>query len=457
MNSFVVRQPQFGRSLRELRIQRGLSQRDLATGVVNPSYISLLESGSRVPTLDVVIQLSQVLDVPLRQLIVSDPVSLVEPDVSDLMWQILAGSATDFGDLAAARQRIETAYAQSRRRGQAERIVEVGLALRQVLALTGDHTAELELLDGMLPAAESIQAPAVLVKLKIDYAAAARSAGRYADARRSAEAALAEIAATDLRDTTEHVRLYGLLVAVLCDTGDTPAVPGLLDTMFAIAETIHSPAVSGRVNWAAATAYARLGQPDRVAGHLRKAREMLASPTTSVRDWAHFSRAAASVLIDAAGDAEDIAEYLASAQAAAWVTNDALERVQVDALRARYELDFGDAAQAVEIATPLLEPRPRLSGYDLLRLRVTLGRALARIGRRDDAVAQLRAAAEFGEDLGAYRMASGIWRELDQLRSGPRPPAAAEPTRLTRSRRPSRGESSASPSSTGSPAHARPG
>jgi transcriptional regulator with XRE-family HTH domain len=397
-------------------MQRGLSQRDLATGVVNPSYISLLESGSRVPTLDVVIQLSQALDVPLTSLYLSDPVPMVEPDVSDLMWQILAGSAADFGDLAAARTRIEAAYVESRRRGQPERVIEVGLALRQVLALAGDHAAELDLLEGLLPTAEAIHAPAVLVKLKIDYAAAGRSVGRYVDARRYAESALREIGATDLRETTEHVRLYGVLVAILCDSGDTDTVPELLERMFAISENTRSPAVSGRANWAAATAYARLGQPDRVADHLRKAREIMRGPTTSVRDWAHFTRAAASVLIDAAGDREEIAEYLASAAAAAWVTGSADDQVQVDALRARFEMATGDPARAIELGLPLLESEPKLVGYDLVRLRVAGPRrpAAATATRPSPTVA-----AEYAEER-AFRLASDL--------AGTRPGALAAAT-----------------------------
>src|SRR5215467_14755175 len=42
-----------GQRLRTLRIERGLSQADLAGDLVSPSYISLIESGRRSPERDV--------------------------------------------------------------------------------------------------------------------------------------------------------------------------------------------------------------------------------------------------------------------------------------------------------------------------------------------------------------------------------------------------------------------
>src|SRR3954447_21930497 len=64
-----IEQPAFGRRLRELRAQRGLSQRDVAAGTVNTSYISLLESGTRVPALEIAMHLARVLSVPLATLV----------------------------------------------------------------------------------------------------------------------------------------------------------------------------------------------------------------------------------------------------------------------------------------------------------------------------------------------------------------------------------------------------
>lgn len=55
-----------GRRIREIRIQKGLSQRDLArrTGIFS-SYISRIENGHIVPSLETLEKLAQALETPL--------------------------------------------------------------------------------------------------------------------------------------------------------------------------------------------------------------------------------------------------------------------------------------------------------------------------------------------------------------------------------------------------------
>lgn len=66
----------FGRVLRETRRQKGLSQEDLAGSVFDRTYPSLLERGLRTPTLTVIFQLAEVLDI--------SPASLVTKTLEEL-------------------------------------------------------------------------------------------------------------------------------------------------------------------------------------------------------------------------------------------------------------------------------------------------------------------------------------------------------------------------------------
>jgi transcriptional regulator with XRE-family HTH domain len=60
----------FGRVLREARRQKGLSQEDLAGGAdFDRTYPSLLERGLRTPTLTVIFQLAEVLQISAASLI----------------------------------------------------------------------------------------------------------------------------------------------------------------------------------------------------------------------------------------------------------------------------------------------------------------------------------------------------------------------------------------------------
>ncbi|HEY3785338.1 MAG TPA: helix-turn-helix transcriptional regulator [Steroidobacteraceae bacterium] len=67
----------FGRVLRESRRQKGLSQEDLAgAGEFDRTYPSLLERGMRTPTLTVIFQLAEVLEI--------SPASLVTRTLDEL-------------------------------------------------------------------------------------------------------------------------------------------------------------------------------------------------------------------------------------------------------------------------------------------------------------------------------------------------------------------------------------
>ena len=57
--------PNFGTTLRKLRIEKGLSQEALAArlDMVSNGYISRLESGQKNPTLEMLFRISEALDI----------------------------------------------------------------------------------------------------------------------------------------------------------------------------------------------------------------------------------------------------------------------------------------------------------------------------------------------------------------------------------------------------------
>lgn len=69
----------YSRAIRTIRAARGISQQDLAKYIkLNASYISRIESGDRVPTLEVVELISKELKIPLYLL------TLLASDKEDL-------------------------------------------------------------------------------------------------------------------------------------------------------------------------------------------------------------------------------------------------------------------------------------------------------------------------------------------------------------------------------------
>ena len=60
----------YGKAVRTIRAARGMSQKELAERVgLNPSYLSLIESGKRIPATNVLEDLAKALRVPLYLLL----------------------------------------------------------------------------------------------------------------------------------------------------------------------------------------------------------------------------------------------------------------------------------------------------------------------------------------------------------------------------------------------------
>lgn len=419
-----IRQPEFGRRLRRLRQDRRLSQRDVAGTVVNPSYISLLESGARVPTLEVVLQIARALAVAPEELVGeevlpgrTEQAEMATPAREDvdrrLVHDILVRSAMDFGALDEAQVRHERAYTAAMRGGSPIAVLEHGMALQDVLNQRGDHATRYRLLADLLPAAEKFGVPELVVKLRLDKAAAARDCGHLPEALELAESAMATLPGTELTGTSEHVRAFGVLISIKVDSGEAGDIPGLVDRMLAAAEDVGSPIVLGRSHWAASVAFARTGDGERAERHVRQAKDMLAHPGTSIREWGRFASAAASALLDTDAELPEIEKYVGWMRAAQELL-DTTDPGRTVSIEARYALRTGDARKALDLASQEIEGLP---SADRIRLLRTKGRALHQLNRTDEAIGALRAAAQLCEHVSAFRLAAQLWREIDQIRS----------------------------------------
>ncbi|PWK46736.1 helix-turn-helix domain-containing protein [Actinoplanes xinjiangensis] len=411
-------QPEFGRRLRRLRIERGMSQRDLAVGVVNQSYISLLEKGSRVPTLDVVNHLSEVLGVPVDELAgvetgFAPPPAAPGVSGTELARELIVSSAVDQGDLSRAEQVLTGALQEARRDGQPAAMLSHGLALERIMDQRNDRSGRYELLNELVTVAERAGVPEALVRTRIALAAAARDVGRLTEAFTHIEQAQAEIAETAFVGGSEHVRLHAVHISILSDAGGGAEVTRIVDRMVAMAADVKSLTISGRAHWVASIAMARIGEVERSLEHLRSAREMLAHPTTSLRDWARFSIAAVSALMDADVELSEITSRMEAARAAMAAAETAATPSAAASLEVRYAVAVGEPERALEIAATVDETD--LSGIEQVRFVLAVGRAQRRCGRTAEAAASLRRAAQLAEAAAAYRRASQIWREVTEL------------------------------------------
>jgi tetratricopeptide (TPR) repeat protein len=250
-----------GRRLREARTKAGLSQRGLAFPGCTAAYISRLEAGARIPSLQMVNQLAARLDVTGSWLatgvdaIVVEPADLVEAEVALRLGEIDTAEAlyrahSNPGDPARATALAglgQVAFARGRAH-EAVQLLEEALNLRNGSALVdpgavdtlgrafmqiGDLTPSIELYERAV--AEAIESEAVLEELRFSVA----------------------------------------LANALIDRGDFARAEVVLARVMRITDESGDPIALARLYWSQSRLHSRRDEPRLAGRYARRALEIL--------------------------------------------------------------------------------------------------------------------------------------------------------------------------------------
>lgn len=242
-----------GQRLRTLRIERGLSQADLAGDLVSPSYVSLIESGRRSPE-------REVLDGLARRLGCS-PVYLetgqAPEEINEQRLRLrFASIALANGELGQARD----LYTVLEQEATGEIRTEARWGLAQTYEALGQLDAALAQLDALTEASRSGEpgAPGLLAVMIIK-CRVYRAAGDLARSIEVGETALAEIRALGLDGTEDAITLACTLAGTYQARGDLMSAQRLAGQSLAHAERLGSPQAQGNAYWSACTIAMRRG------------------------------------------------------------------------------------------------------------------------------------------------------------------------------------------------------
>ncbi|MEU1744879.1 helix-turn-helix domain-containing protein [Micromonospora arida] len=417
----MAQQPAFGRRLKRLRQANRMSQRDLAGEKVTASYVSLLEAGSRVPTLDVVVHLANTLGVTVTDLLGQDihpPSPGNRFEESLLLADRLMSDAADANDYLRAAETLQAAFDRARQQGNDLRALEIGVRLQQVLAVINRSADRVSLIQQILGLPGACASPDLRVVLSSDLAAALRQAGRLPEAVAAAQSALEAGLPPALRGGAEHVKLLGVLTSVLVELGEADRAETHVLEMLRVARSAGAPGLQGRAHWVATNAYSRMGRHDLARHHLTQAHRALAAPTMPLREWLRFCRSSAAVLLEAGDDLDEVEIWLTNAATSARMLGLPGERKRVEALHARMQLAKGELEECLQGVAEVLADSAGMSVVDLIRLRLVQAEALFRLDRRAEAEALYHSLASRAEEVGAQRLAADIWRRLESLPVG---------------------------------------
>jgi transcriptional regulator with XRE-family HTH domain len=243
-----------GQRLRALRIERGLSQADLAGDLVSPSYVSLIEADRRSPEREVLTGLAHRLGCSALYL----ETGVVPEEINEQRLQL------KFAEIALANGELDEAHDRFRALSlQASSEIRHGAiwGLARTEEALGNLHEALTHQEALLEAARAGEPGAPgLLPLLIGRCRIYRLAGDFARSIEVGEDAVREVRELGLEGTEEEIRLASTLVGSYFARGDMFSAQHLVSRVIERAEKLGSRQAQGAAYWNASAVAAARGQ-----------------------------------------------------------------------------------------------------------------------------------------------------------------------------------------------------
>jgi tetratricopeptide (TPR) repeat protein len=248
-----------GERLRQARHAAGLTQRELSFDGCTAAYVSRIEAGARVPSLQILREFGKRLGVS------ADYLATGQLDTAALSSELIeAEVALQLGDEQRAAELYEAARVEA---DSSEALARVQLGLGRLALRRGDVAEGITLLEQALDSGELTPG---------DASAAANALGRsYASQSRFDEAfALFERFLGDARrrsDQFDEVRFALLLANAYVDHGDYGRAHATLGDVLDVARKTVDPMFRASLYWYQSRVHLEQGEPDRAAEYAQLA------------------------------------------------------------------------------------------------------------------------------------------------------------------------------------------
>jgi tetratricopeptide (TPR) repeat protein len=322
-----------GERLKEARLRSGLSQRQLAFAGCSPAYISRIESGDRIPSLQILRELGRRLGVSEDFLATGVASTAENGDVTD------AELALRLGDVDGAEKLFDDAL--RRAASPAERGSALA-GLGQVAFRKGEPAEAITRLEEALEVSglRESDSPELADTLGRAYAMVDELESAIGVFERCLEGA------EERGDAIETIQFAVLLAYALIDNGNFGRAEELLGRALSLGRGFDNPSVQAHLYWSQSRLHAERDEPEIAARYARRALGILRA------------------------------------------TEDTYRIARAHQLLAHIELDRGEPEEALRVLKegwPLLEH----TGNPLERAQYRLeeARALAKLGEREDAAA----------------------------------------------------------------------
>jgi transcriptional regulator with XRE-family HTH domain len=391
-----------GHRLKRLRLERELSQRELAAPGVSYAYISRIEAGTRQPSVKALRKLAGKLGVSADYLETGselDPAAARELRLSDLEL------AVRLGDPNGSEESLRALLAESIVAADGPSSFRARIALAAVLEARDDQIGAIQLIEAAI--AEEPFQPAERPDVYAHLARTYGAAGRPADAVQLLERCLEGSADAPAAEA----RYAALLSYALTDLGEIARAEEVVRTALGRMRDTKDPYMRVRLYWSLARLAEAEGRGFVALSNVRKAIALLES-TEDALNLARAHILAGRILL-AREDALAAIEHLDQAERLLGMAPAAQDLIEVKVQRSRIALLQADANAAVALAHEALaiESHPADRGEAL----AALADGLALGGEREAAETTYRESVEILEAHGRWRPAANTCRAWSQM------------------------------------------
>jgi transcriptional regulator with XRE-family HTH domain len=389
----------FGEKLRAERLERGLTQAELGKDLYSPSYISLLETGRREPTAEVIEELARRLELAPKALEAwSQPISI--SDAEYVLAGLYARQAWDLRDYPLAASHAANA-------------AQIALEGRNTSAWWNMTYMQAECLlkHGDLKECQQI------VERLLEHPMARESAGLGVRARqmlatvfhREGQLSLAVDQAMEAVKLSEQLPENSIiiigalraLIAALAESGRLDEAWRYCQIMASKVDEASMSQLAGEVAWVVGNvAFMRHDYTEGVKHHERAAK--LLSPANDIELWARFNKASATVRLSAGiVEPETLSSIERAELAFSIVSGTKGDELEVAFIRARWLYLTGDIVAAIQKLREIHEESDALAKHTAGEVALLLGKALKASGELEEALVYLQEAQKDFSSSGA--------------------------------------------------------
>jgi transcriptional regulator with XRE-family HTH domain len=396
-----------GERLKRLRLERGLSQRELAAPGVSYAYISRIEAGTRQPSVKALRRLAAKLGVSADYLETGsdlDPAAARELRLSDLELAIR------LGEMEGAEAALEAALAEADAAGDHAAAIRARVALAQIALESGGEQRAVTLLEEAL--ADEVFAPVDRFDIYANLGRAYAGAGRPDRAAALYEQCLEGVSEAG-GDPSLEARYAALLSYALTDMGEIARAEEVVRHALSRVGDSSDPYMRVRLYWSVARLAHAQGREAVALENVRKAIALL----QATDDTFHLARAhvlAAEIMLGRS-DPAAAERHLEQAEQLFGGGRTPDDTMEITQLRSRLELLRGNPTAAIAFAREALALCKESQKMEQGISAHALADALAVMGEANEASATYKQAVDLLEVTAQWRSASTAARSWGRL------------------------------------------